>query len=80
MVQSFPIHVIHTLHYIDIRMMWAAWAPAGSLGRSRVHLCINCTLSPLGRRVMRGTVAGMILEASVFVVRKWLVAPESRMA
>jgi hypothetical protein len=29
---------------------------------------------------MRGTVDGMILEAGALVVRKWLVAPESRMA
>jgi hypothetical protein len=29
---------------------------------------------------MRGTVAGMMLVAGASVVRKWLVAPESRMA
>jgi hypothetical protein len=29
---------------------------------------------------MRGTEAGMMLLAGVLVVRKWLVAPESRMA
>ncbi len=29
---------------------------------------------------MRGTVAGMILVAGASVARKWLVAPESRMA
>ena len=29
---------------------------------------------------MRGTVAGMILEAGALVVRKWLVAPDSRTA
>jgi hypothetical protein len=29
---------------------------------------------------MRGTVVGVILEAGALVVRKWLVAPESRMA
>jgi hypothetical protein len=28
---------------------------------------------------MRGTVAGMMLEVGTLVVRKWLVAPESRM-
>ena len=28
---------------------------------------------------MRGTVAGMMLEVGALVVRKWLVAPESRM-
>jgi hypothetical protein len=58
---------------------WAAWAPAGSSGRSRVNVCVDCTLSPLGRQVMRGTVVGVILEVGALVVRKWLVAPESRM-
>ncbi len=38
---------------------------------------VDCTLSPLESRAMRGTVAGMV--ASALVVRKWLVAPESRM-
>ncbi len=61
-------------------MMWAAWALAGSSGRSRVQVCVDCTLSPLGRQAMRGTVAGMILEVGALVVRKWLIAPESRMA
>ncbi len=60
-------------------MMWAALAPTGSAGRSRVQVCVDCTLSPLGRRAMRGTVAGMMLVVGALVVRKWLVAPESRM-
>ncbi len=54
--------------------------PAGRLGRLRVQVCIDCTLSPLGRRVMRGTEAGMMLLVGALVVRKWLVAPELRMA
>ncbi len=29
---------------------------------------------------MKGTVTGVILEAGALVVRKWLIAPESRMA
>jgi len=61
-------------------MMWAARAPAGRSGRSRVQVCVDCTLSPLGRRAMRGTVAGTMLVAGASVVRKWLVAPESRIA
>ncbi len=52
----------------------------GSMGRSRVQVCIDCTLLPLGRRAMRGTVTGMMLVAGALGVRKWLVAPESRMA
>ncbi len=61
-------------------MMWAALAPTGSVGRSRVQVWVDCTLSPLGRQAMRGTVAGMMLVAGKLVVRKWLVAAESRMA
>jgi len=61
-------------------MMWAACAPAGRSGRSRVQVCVDCTLSPFGRRAMRGTVAGTMLVAGASVVRKWLVAPESRIA
>jgi hypothetical protein len=61
-------------------MMWAALVPTGSVGRLRVQVCIDCTLLPLRRWAMRGTVAGMMLVAGALVVRKWLVAPESRMA
>ena len=37
-------------------------------------------MSPLGSHAMRDTVAVMMLVAGALVVRKWLVAPESRMA
>ncbi len=39
-------------------MMCAAWAPAGRLGRSRVHVWVECTLLPLRGWAMRGTAAG----------------------
>ncbi len=61
-------------------IMWAAWAPAGRSGRLRGHVCVNCTLSPLNRWAMRGTAARTMLVAGALVIRKWLVAPESRMA
>ncbi len=61
-------------------MMWAALALTGSAGRSRVQVCIDCILLLLGRWAMRGTATGMILVAGALVVRKWLIAPESRMA
>ena len=61
-------------------MMWAALAPMGSMGRLRVQVCVDCTLLPLGRRAMKGTVAGMMLVAGALVVRKWLIAPDSTMA
>ena len=62
------------------RMMWTALAPTGIAGRLRVQVCVDCTLSLLGRQAMRGTVAGMMLVMGALVVRKLLVAPESRMA
>jgi len=37
-------------------------------------------LVSFGRRAMRSTVAGTMLVAGASVVRKWLVAPESRIA
>jgi hypothetical protein len=49
-------------------------------GKSRVQVCVNCTLSPFGRRVMRGTAARTMFVAGASVVKKWLIAPESRMA
>ena len=48
---------------------WAAWALAGRSGRSRVQVCVDCTLSPLGRRAMRGTVASTMLVAGALVVK-----------
>ncbi len=61
-------------------MTWAERAPASRSGRSRVQVCVGCTLSPLGGRAMRGTVDRTMLMSFALVVRKWLVAPESRMA
>ncbi len=58
----------------------AAWMPARRSARSRVQVHVDCTLSPLGRQAMRNTAARTMLVAGESVVRKWLVAPESRMA
>jgi hypothetical protein len=59
---------------------WATQAPAGRSGKSRVQVCANCTLSPFGRRAMRGTAARTMFVAGALDVKKWLIAPESRMA
>ncbi len=61
-------------------IMWAAQALGGREGMSRVHVCVECTRAPFGRRVTMGAVVGRILVAGPLVVNKWLVAPESRMA
>jgi hypothetical protein len=44
-----------------------------------VQVCVDFTLSPLGRQAMRGTAARTMLVAGALVVKKWLVALESRM-
>jgi hypothetical protein len=49
------------------------------IGKSRVQVCIDCTLSLFGRQAMRGTAARTIFVAGALVVKKWLVALESRM-
>ncbi len=50
-------------------LMWAAWAAGGRSGRSRVHVCVDCTLSLLGRRSMRGAAAGSMLAVGALVVK-----------
>ncbi len=61
-------------------MMWVSCAPGGNDGMSSVHMCIECTCSPFRRWAMMGMVVGRMLVAGALVVRKWLVALESRMA
>ena len=46
----------------------------------RVHVCVEWTRAPFGRQAMMGVVVGRILVVGTSVIRKWLVAPESRMA
>jgi hypothetical protein len=77
------LHIVMTeSNECDARpgMILAAWAPAGRSGKSRVQVCVDCTLSPFGRLAMRGTAARAMFVAGALVVKKWLVAPESRMA
>jgi hypothetical protein len=91
MVQSIFVKVtVHpALHIVmtesnkcDARpgMTWAAWAPAGRSGKSRVQVCVDCTLSVFGRRAIRGTAARTMFVAGALVVKKWLIALESRIA
>ncbi len=47
---------------------------------SRVNVCVECTRAPFGRRVTMGVVVGRISVAGASVVKKWLVAPELKMA
>ena len=61
-------------------IMWAVQVLGGREGMLRVRVCVECTHAPFRRWVMMGVVVGRILVAGASVVRKWLVAPESRMA
>ena len=60
-------------------MMWARRATAGSAGMSNMHVCVDLTHSPLGSRATMGLLVWVMLVAGAVDVRKWLVAPESRM-
>ena len=51
-------------------MMCAARAPGGNEGMLRVHVWVECTWSPLGRRAMMGVAVGSMLVAGAEVVRK----------
>ncbi len=77
------LHIVMTeSNKCDARLgiTWAAWAPARKSGKSRVQVCVDCTLSLFGRWAMRGTAARTMFVAGALVVKKWLIAPESRMA
>ncbi len=60
--------------------MWADRAPSDNNGMLSVHMCIECTRLPFRGRAMMSMVVGRMFVAGALVVRKWLVAPELRMA
>ncbi len=77
------LHIVTTeSNKCDARLgiTWAAQALARRSGKLRVQVYVDCTLSPFGRQAMRGTVASTMMVAGALVVKKWLLAPESRMA
>ncbi len=44
-------------------MMWATCVLGGRVGRSRVHVCVECTCSPFGRQAMIGIMVGVMPNA-----------------
>jgi hypothetical protein len=60
-------------------MMGARHAVVGKLGKSSVHVCVDCTRATLGKHATMGLVARQTLLMGTLVVRKLLVAPESKM-
>jgi hypothetical protein len=45
-----------------------------------MHVWVDNTCLPLGRCATSGTTAGRLLVLGAAIIRKWLVAPESRIA
>ena len=52
----------------------------GSPEISRVQVWVDCMRSPLGSWAMIGVDVGALCVVGALLVRKWLVAPESRIA
>jgi len=61
-------------------VMWAEQATEGSAGMSNVHVHVDVTRSPLGSQATMGLMVGVMLVAGAIDMRKWLVAPEWRIA
>jgi hypothetical protein len=61
-------------------MMLARHALVGRSGKSSMHVCVDCTRAPLGKCATMGLMACRTLLMEALVVRKLLVAPESKMA
>jgi hypothetical protein len=66
--------------YAKPGMMWARHAAAGSLGKSNVHVCMDCTWSMLGMRAAMSLLASCTPVMGAPVVMKLLIAPESKKA
>ncbi len=52
----------------------------GRSGKFSVRVCVDCTRSPLGKRATMGLMACWTLLTGALVMRKLLIAPESKMA
>jgi hypothetical protein len=61
-------------------MIWVRRPSAGRSGKSNVQVYVDCTCLPLGRRATLGLLASCSLVMGVPVVRKLLVALESKIA
>ena len=61
-------------------MMYPCRAAVGSCGMSSRHLLVDFTLFPSGKVTLIWSPSGSMVVACAFVIRKLLVAPESRIA
>lgn len=60
--------------------MWPWRACLGNFGMSSLYVCVDLTEFPSDRVTVSGRVAGLMLIVGASGMRKWLVAPESRIA
>lgn len=60
--------------------MCASLARSGRVWSLSRQVCVEQTMSPFGSLARMGAFVGVISVAGAAVVRKWLLAPESRMA
>ncbi len=62
------------------QMMWARHVVVGRSGKSSLHVCVDCTCSPLGKHAMMSLMVCWTLLMELLAMRKLLIAPESKMA
>ena len=60
--------------------MCAILALAGSSEMARVHVCVELTRAPSGSFTLSGFFASWLSLLGAAMTKKWLVAPESRIA
>ena len=60
--------------------MCALVAAGHKLEMSRLHVCVDHRVNPLGSMIVIGEVASCLFQTGAPTTMKWLVAPESLMA
>ena len=60
--------------------MCASVTWCGNHGMSRLQVCVDCIVPPMGNVMVTGLVPFFLLTTGAPSTRKWSVAPESEMA
>ena len=71
------------LHFSGLKRWGKAICPVRIIGRPRMlmsHMCVECTVSPLGRLMVSGSSAGRMLDMGIPAITKMDVAPVLAMA
>jgi len=61
-------------------MMWSCRAFCGRCGISRLHVCVDVTISPFGICTIKEFNASRMSMTGASVTRKWFVAPKSKVS